>query len=348
MRMNTIWGGKVHALKGGSIGKRRGGALLAVLWLAAALGAIAFSVANTVRGETERTATAVDGLKSYYLATGAVDRAILYMLWGNAHRNPDGSPRYWAQWMSRLYLPFPTGDVAVEIIPAAAKMNLNTASEEDLFRLLVALGAEPARARVIAAAIVDWRTPPPGGGLTIFDQHYLSLEPSFRARHASFEETEEVLLVQGMTPDLFYGSYVRDPEGRLRRRSGLRDCVSVYGSSGRFDVNSADPALLLSLGIDPAAVQSILERRRRKPFEMMEELEPVRQFGGEGAQRLAIGGLSIYTLRATARLRLPDGGLSDLRRSVAATVKFLGPAFQAPYHVLRWHDNEPADLSQWQ
>lgn len=326
---------------------KRGGALLAVLWLAAALGAIAFSVAATVRGETERAATAVDSLKCHYLATGAVDRAILYMLWGSAHRNPDGSPRYWAQGMPRLYLRFPTGDVVVEIIPAAAKLNLNAASEEDLFRLLVVLGAGPERARLIARAIVDWRTPAPGGLPTLFDRLYLARTPSFRARHASFEETEEVLLVEGMTPELFYGSYERGEDGRLRRRSGFRDCVSVYGSAGRLDINSADPALLASLGLDPGVVASIVERRRLRPFLSMAELEPLRQFGGPGAQRLGIGGLSIYTLRATARLRRDDGTLSDLRRSVAATVKFLGPGFDEPYHVLRWHDNEPADLSEW-
>jgi len=326
----------------------RGGALLAVLWLAAALGAIAFSVAATVRGETERTATAVETLKSYYLATGAVDRALTYMLWGSAHRNPDGSPRYWAQGVPRLYFRFPTGDAVVEILPAAAKLNLNTAGEEDLFRLLVVLGAEPERARLIARAILDWRSPAPGGLLTLFDRFYLARTPSFRARHASFEETEEVLLVQGMTPELFYGTYERDQDGRLRRRSGFRDCVSVYGSAGRIDVNSADPALLASLGLNPGVVASIVERRRLRPFLSMEELEPLRQFGGPGAQRLGIGGLSIYTLRATARLRRDDGSLSEVRRSVAATVKFLGPGFDTPYHLLRWHDNEPADLSDWQ
>ncbi len=326
---------------------RRGGALLAVLWLAAALGAIAFSVAATVRGEAERTTTAVEALKSYYLATGAVDRALLYMLWGSAHRNPDGSPRYWTQGMPRLYFRFPTGDAVVEIIPAAARMNLNTASEEDLFRLLLVLGAEPERARLAARAIVDWRSPAPGGVPTLFDRSYLARTPSFRARHASFEETEEVLLVEGMTPELFYGTYERDSEGRLRRRSGFRDCVSVYGSAGRFDVNSADPALLVSLGLDPGLVASLVERRRVRPFLAMEELEPLRRFAGPGAERLGIGGLSIYTLRATARLRRDDGTLSDLRRSVAATVKFLGPGFDALYHVLRWHDNEPADLSEW-
>ncbi len=37
----------------------KGGALLAVLWLSAALAAIALSVATTVRGETDRVSTAI-------------------------------------------------------------------------------------------------------------------------------------------------------------------------------------------------------------------------------------------------------------------------------------------------
>jgi len=48
---------------------RRGSALLAVLWLSAALGAIAFSLAATVRGEIEHTSTTLDGTRAYYLAT---------------------------------------------------------------------------------------------------------------------------------------------------------------------------------------------------------------------------------------------------------------------------------------
>jgi len=53
-----------------------------VLWLSLALSAIAFSLASSVQGETERTSTAVDGLRSYYVVTGAIERAILYMQWG--------------------------------------------------------------------------------------------------------------------------------------------------------------------------------------------------------------------------------------------------------------------------
>ena len=39
--------------------RSRGSALLSVLWLSAALAAIAFSLSSTVRGETERTGTGV-------------------------------------------------------------------------------------------------------------------------------------------------------------------------------------------------------------------------------------------------------------------------------------------------
>src|SRR6266849_6072744 len=94
----------------------RGSALLAVLWLSLALSAIAFSLASTVQGETERTSTAVDGLRSYYLASGAIERAILYMEWGKRSGSNGDSPFYYPG-RPVLRMSFPTGDVEVEVIP---------------------------------------------------------------------------------------------------------------------------------------------------------------------------------------------------------------------------------------
>src|SRR5580704_10839786 len=59
----------------------KGSALLTVMWLSAALAAIGFSLAGTVRGETERMSTELDGLRSYYLAAGGIERATLELLW---------------------------------------------------------------------------------------------------------------------------------------------------------------------------------------------------------------------------------------------------------------------------
>ena len=54
---------------------RRGSALLTVLWLSACLAAIAFSVSSSVRAETERVESTSNGLRAWYLATGAVESA---------------------------------------------------------------------------------------------------------------------------------------------------------------------------------------------------------------------------------------------------------------------------------
>jgi general secretion pathway protein K len=315
-----------------------GGALLTVLWLSAALSAIAFSLATTVRGEAERAFTAVDAVRSHYLATGAIQRALLYMEWGRYYLQPDGQSRYYTWGMPRLSFDFPTGHAEVDILPEAAKIDVNSAPPEELFRLLVLLGAEPDRAREITAAILDWRTPAPAGLPTALDQYYLSLTPSFPARHASLEEIEELLLVRGMTPDLFYGSYERDAQGHLVPRVGLRDCVTVYGAGGPFDVNTAEPAVLGAAGLSPDAIALIVEQRNRAPFRDREQLAALLQ-GTPNFNLLRVGGNAIYTLRSTAWLRLPNGALSDQRRSVAAMVKFMGRGFQESYHVLRWYDD---------
>ncbi|MDP2996031.1 MAG: type II secretion system protein GspK [Bryobacterales bacterium] len=313
-----------------------------MLWLSAALSAIAFTVANTVRGETERTSTSSDGVRAYYLATGSIDRAILYMLRGASYRNPDGSPRYYEPGMPFLRFGYASGEALVEIVPESSKLNINQARPEDLHRLMLALGAEPERAYEIAMAIVDWRAAAPPGGLSPFDPFYLSRVPSFPARHASFEEIEEVLLVKGMTPELFHGGYDRDAEGRLIPRPGLRDCISVYGSTGVFDVNSVEPALMVALGVPPELARLISETRRIMPFRKMEQVLALTGGAAPGVNRLGFGSSSLFTLRSTAGLRLSNGQLSDLRRTVAAMVKIFDPGTDPPVAILRWYDNAPA------
>jgi len=313
--------------------RSRGAALLAVLWLVAGLSAIAFALSTTVLGETERTSTAVQGARCYYVAAGAIERAILYMQWGPHHKLPGGQSRYFDPGTPLLNLSFPTGEVQVEIIPETAKLGLNSAPPDVLFRLLTAYGLPLDRAATLAEAILDWRAPGPHSAR--FDQVYLSRTPSFHRPRASFEETEELLLVEGMTPDLFYGTYESDAQGQLHSRAGLRDCLSVLGSTDRFDVNTAHPAVLVAAGLTPPMADAIAERRRIQPFRTEDELQAF----GQASGRLRIGGNSIYTLRATARLRLENGQLSDTRRSVAALVKFMPPGYDATYHILRWYDN---------
>jgi general secretion pathway protein K len=318
--------------------RSRGSALLMVLWVSAALAAISFSLASTVRGETERTATAVDSLRSYYLAVGGVQRGMVELLWGILH--PD--QRMIPKGATVVNYSFPSGEVRLELLPEAGKLDVNNAPVADLYRLLIALGQPEGAARDIASAIDDWRRSSGEGG---FDGFYTAQTPSFRAPHASFQEIEELLLVKGVTPELFYGTYVpgetlenANPNGpRLVPRPGLMDCLSVYGGRGQVDVNTASPATLAAIGLNSDAINAVIARRTLNPLTTGDLGEFMSQIGAPG-QRLRVEGHSIITLRATARLRQPDGKLSDLKRTVAAMCKYLQPNAKSSVNVLRWYD----------
>jgi general secretion pathway protein K len=307
----------------------RGSALLAVLWLSAALAAIAFAIATNVRGEIERTSTAVDSLRCYYLATGSIDRALLHIQWGG---------KYFLQPAPTLRFSYPSGEAVVEIIPETAKISINRSVPQDLQAAVLAVGAPPDQAALITRGILDWRAPAAGGSFTEFDQYYLSLKPSFRASHASFQEIEELLLVRGMTPELFHGRYERTPDGRLVPVAGLKDVLSVYGAVGGFDVNTSAPALMRAIGVSPQAVDGIVAQRRVRPIKSMGDLGAFND-GSPGFSRLGVTVSPICTLRATARLRLPNGQLSDVQHSVSAMIRFLGLEYNPPYHIMRWYDS---------
>ena len=323
----------------------RGSGLLAVLWLSAALAAIAFSLSVTVRGEIERTSTEVDGLRCGYLAAAGIERAAMELLWSatapDSKLIPKGS--------TFVNYVFPSGNVRVDIIPETAKLDVNKASVEELARLLMALAVDERRAEGIAEAIADWRQP----GSNRFDAYYSGQSSSFQPSHASFREIEELLLVKGVTSDIFYGTYVPAAGGsagaaigeagsRLARRSGLIDCLSVYGTAGAVDVNTADAAVLAAIGVPLYTVQAIIARRNNGPFNNA-SLSDLIGAGGAGAGRMRLEGNSMVTFRATARLRLADGQLSDLRRTSAALVEYMALGSPVPYHILRWYDTAWSD-----
>src|SRR3954468_16757078 len=104
-------------------GATRGGALLAVLWLSAGLAAIALAVSSNVRSETDRVSTSGEGLRASYLASGALERGILWLVWGNSGFNSnaaDGMPRFWTYTMRRAPMRFPTRGALGALIPESA------------------------------------------------------------------------------------------------------------------------------------------------------------------------------------------------------------------------------------
>ncbi|HXK00907.1 MAG TPA: hypothetical protein VMS37_00815 [Verrucomicrobiae bacterium] len=309
----------------------RGSALLTVLWISAALSAIAFSLANTVRGETERVSTDLDSLRAYYLAAGAVERAAVEKLWTIwfPGRNQPMEPGW-------IDYAFPTGVARVEIIPETSKLDVNTVPDGRLAALLAALGVEPGRAQTIVRGIMARRN-----GTAVLNP--VPAGPSFSPQAASFQEIEELLSVPGVTPEIFYGTYVPAAEGvqagpaRLVRRGGLIDCLSVYGTGSSVEANTADPAVLAAIGVPPDGIRMLLELRSRVRIDIP-RLGQLGQYLGAAAGQLRIDGNTVYIFRATARVRLANGQISDVRRTAAARVKYMPAGYDDWMDVLRWYD----------
>ncbi|MEI9976511.1 MAG: hypothetical protein WDO73_33320 [Ignavibacteriota bacterium] len=174
-----------------------------------------------------------------------------------------------------------------------------------------------------------------------FDAYYLSRTPSFRAPHASFQEIEELLSVRGVTPDIFYGTWVAAGNGNadtnaLVRRPGLNDCLTVYGSMGGVDVNTAEPAVLTAAGVNPAVIAAVEARRASgQPSQDMMEMA---QSMGRG--RWPAGGrqhhrhLPFDGAHASAQRRALRHAAHGGRASEVCAVR-IG---RSPYYVLRWYD----------
>jgi len=131
-------------------------------------------------------------------------------------------------------------------------------------------------------AVLDWLDvddePRPEGAESDF---YESLETPYACKNGPMESIEELLLIAGITPEIYF-DLNRDPEEtqELRQQedelypvSSLPDLLTACGSiEGKINVNTARPELLMALFQDPAAVDTILAAQQQTPFQDVQDL----------------------------------------------------------------------------
>jgi general secretion pathway protein K len=90
------------------------------------------------------------------------------------------------------------------------------------------------------------------------DDYYKDLDPPYRCKNGPLDRVEELLLVRGVTPELFYGTPAKDEDPA---RPGLVDLVTTT-SQGQINVNTASPVVLqAALELGEAGPEMILARR---------------------------------------------------------------------------------------
>jgi hypothetical protein len=108
------------------------------------------------------------------------------------------------------------------------------------------------------------------------------------------------------------------------------------------DANFAKRETFIAVGIAPEDAATLVASRREHPIVDYRQLAELQKSLGPAGARLSVGASSIVTFRATARVRLADGRLSEMRRTVAAMAKYWLPGnrFGKPpgVEIVRWYD----------
>jgi general secretion pathway protein K len=126
-------------------------------------------------------------------------------------------------------------------------------------QLMSLLSVDPSDGDIIVDSILDWKE---AGDLHRLNgaktDYYMSLSPPYRAKNAPLDRVEELLLIRGVTPELFHGTPATDKDPA---QPGLADLFTTM-SSGTVNVNTASPTVLQAwLGLNDVQVQAVLARR---------------------------------------------------------------------------------------
>jgi len=176
------------------------------------------------------------------------------------------------------HIPVGEGVVRIRITDLDRRINLNTATEPVLELALQVLGAGAGEASSIVGAIADWRDRDDfeniRGGAE--KPYYLGLNPPYAPKDGPFDDTSELLLVRGVTPELYWGTSVLQSKPRRGKRdrsqpismveadqSGI-GMVGIFTaiSSGRVNINTAPlPVLRILFGGDESLAAQIQQRR---------------------------------------------------------------------------------------
>ncbi|MGD0016245.1 MAG: type II secretion system minor pseudopilin GspK [Verrucomicrobiia bacterium] len=245
--------------------RQQGGvALVVVLWVIMVLSLMISGFAFTMHVETQVASYSRKELKAEMLARSGVEVAQMELLLNKRKAADAGIDTTQQEWVTNdtWYVDHALGDgiYNVKVIDEESKMPINRATSEQLHRLLSLLNVDPAESDIIVDSILDWTETGDlhrlNGAKT--DDYYKNLDPPYRCKNAPLDRVEELLLVRGVTPELFYGAPAKD---EVPARPGLADLVTVT-SDGQINVNTAPaPVLQAALELDDAELEVILARR---------------------------------------------------------------------------------------
>jgi general secretion pathway protein K len=330
----------------------KGVALIMVLWVIAILSVVVFEFCFAMRTEVHITNNYKEELQCYAMAKGGIERAITELIYKHDPRVQQirktllsqESAQDQKEWVAdgRSYpLPFNQGTCEMRIMSEAGKVNINIVSEFMLRKIIGQLGLEGEDKDIVVDSILDWRDPDDFHRVNGAEsEYYQSLKEPYNCKNGNLDSVEELLLIRGVTPDLFYGrkGIKKEEEGSVDRM-GLKDIFSIYSFGEQIDINSATPLVLnVVLGIPKEVSQQIVKAREEKTFENQQDLvqrvPEVSPFIGEiGRFILFRSAMPYYTIESRAKFK-EGGSVRGLK-----TIVKIDPREKGGYKIIQWVDS---------
>jgi len=345
----------------GLLKSEKGIALFLVLWVLTLLSVIVGEFCFAMRTEVNITRNFKGETEAYYIALAGLNRAIGELIRNEVMPPKTSSPKIIGKeeepedeedgerWRINTDIPavsYGEGQYEVRIGNERGKININGANEALLKMMLNGFDLEEQEKSIIVDSILDWRDKNNLHRLNgAEDDYYLSLPEPYECKDADFDSVEELLMVRGVTPEIFYG--------------GLRDTVTVFKPSKRgkrvghglrmaksddekININAAPRKVLLALpSMTEDLAREIIDHRKKSDFKSLTEVSSL--VGGD-----VYNGISPYiTLETSPYYSIMSvGKLADSRiqQGVEALVE-IDPKLKKKYRVIQWRDIMNAEVN---
>ncbi|MCX6930429.1 MAG: general secretion pathway protein GspK [Verrucomicrobia bacterium] len=173
------------------------------------------------------------------------------------------------------------GTVTWKITDLESKFNINSPEpilQQILPQALTLMGVDAGQATPIVNSILDWIDPDENTHVEGAESdYYQTLTPPYEAKNGPIDDISELLLIKGITPEVYYGGAATNfqPNYYSRQRSpfgqaanamptitvGLKDLFTPL-STGKVNINTASAEVLqLIPGVDAMVAESIVGGR---------------------------------------------------------------------------------------
>ena len=317
--------------------RRRGVALIIVLWVIMVLSLLISGFAFRMHVETQVASFSRKELKAKMLARSGVEIARMQLILDQRSPTEAGFDALNQAWATNadLYVDQPLGEgkYNVTVIDEESKLPINKLSQDQLKRLMDVLGIDPSDGDVIVDSILDWIDQDDLHRLKgAENDYYESLSTPYATKDGPLDRVEELLLIRGVTKEIYGGEPATED---APARPGLGDLVSTL-SSGQVNINTAPaPVLQALLGLDDSQISLIMNRRDGsdgvagteddQPFRSVEEfLTQLGSIAGPAKQQLG----QVLTVNSTFFTVKATGEVGGVKRTVEAVLRRQGNDIQ--------------------